>query len=142
MANLPTKGFGDIGPENMAAASVERKLFSLTGANLQSTADQSFTKAGSFTTYIISKIIARQASGAVTVACAGGIYTSAAKGGTPLIAAVQVWTNITGSGKIVDATLPAVIGTDAQTATPILSLTTGSTGAATADFIIFGYALD
>lgn len=142
MPNLPTKGFGDIGPENMAPGSVERKLFSLTGANLQSTADQAFTKSGSFTTYVISKVLARQASGAVTIACAGGIYTAASKAGTPLVAAVQVWTNLTGSGKIVDATLPAVIGTDAQTATPIFALTTGSTGAATADIIIFGYALD
>lgn len=142
MPNLPTKGFGDIGPENIAAAAVERQLFSLDGANLQSTADQAFTKRGTFTTYVITKVLARLATGGVTVACAGGIYTAGSKGGTPLVAAVQVWTNLTASGKIVDATLPAVIGTDEQTATPILSLTTGSTAAATANIFIFGYALD
>lgn len=142
MANLPTKGFGDIGAENMALASVERQLFSLSGANMQLTTDQAFTKQGTFTTYVISKVLARQASGGTTVVCAGGIYTAAGKAGSALIAAVQSWINLTATNKIVDATLPAVISTDAQTATPILALTTGSTAAATANFLIFGYALD
>ena len=142
MPNLPTKGFGDVGPENFAVGSCERKLFSITGADMQSTADQALTKAGTFTTYVITKIIARRASGGATVACAGGIYTAATKGGSALVAAAQSWINLSGAGKIVDATLEAVVGTDEQTATPILSLTTGSTAAVTADISVYGYALN
>lgn len=121
---------------------VAAPLFVLRGANLQSTADQAFTKVGVFTNYVITKVLAVTKTGGASVACAGGIYTAAAKGGTPLIAAVQSWVTLTGALKIVDATLAAVLATDAQSATPIFSLTTGSTAAATADLFVFGYVVD
>ena len=117
-------------------------LFVLRGANMQSVADQSFTKVGAFTTYVITKALARRVSGGTSVACAGGIYSAAAKAGSQLIGVAQSWVALTGADKIVDATLPALLGTDAQTATPILSLTTGSTAAATADLFIYGTVVD
>ena len=117
---------------------VVQLLFTKTGADMQSTGDQTFTMQGSVGTYVLTKVVARWASGATTVACAGGIYTAAAKGGSALVAAAQSWINLTGARKIVDGTLAAVVGTDEQTATPILSLTTGSTGAATADLALYG----
>jgi hypothetical protein len=43
---------------------------------------------------------------------------------------------------MVDATVAGVNVTDVQTATPILSLTTGSTAAATADVFLYGYIMD
>ncbi len=135
----PTGAVGPTGPIPIGTNDI---LFSLSGANLQLTTDQAFSKNGSFTTYVITAVIARRASGAVVTSCLGGIYTAATKGGTPLVAATQSWANLTGANKIVEATLAAVNATDAQTATPILSLTTGSTGACTADFTIYGYALD
>lgn len=116
-------------------------LFKLLGANMQSTSDQAFVKQGAFTNYVPVAIIAQQASGGTSVACVGGIYPSASKGGTPIVAAAQSWVTLTTAGVIVNAALASVVGTNAQTATPFLSLTTGSTAAATADFYVFGYVL-
>lgn len=116
-------------------------LFSLLAANMQLTTDQAFTKVTPCNTYAITKVVARWKSGGTTVACAGGIYTAASKTGSALVAAGQSWINLTASGKIVDATVAAVNGTDEQSATPILSLTTGSTGACTADLTIYGVIL-
>lgn len=117
-------------------------LFLLKGANLQSTADQAFSKIGGFTNYVSTLIVGKWASGGASVVCAGGIYTAASKAGSALVAAAQSWVTLTSSGLVVNASLAAVVGTNSQTATPLLSLTTGSTAAATADFYIFGVALD
>lgn len=117
-------------------------LFKLSGADMQSTSDQVFTKIFSGTNYVITNVIAKNVSGGTTVVCAGGIYNAAAKGGSALIAAAQSWINLSVTGKIVNAALAAVLGTDIQTATPVLSLSTGSTAAATADIFIYGLILD
>lgn len=119
-----------------------QKLFVLSGANMQSTADQTFTKVGTFTNYIITHVVARRASGGTTIACAGGIYSAASKAGNAWVAAAQSWINLTGAGKVVNATRAAVADTDQASTTPVLSLTTGSTAAATADFVIYGIPLD
>lgn len=117
-------------------------LFTLAGVNMAvADVDNTFTKLFGGTTYVITSVIAQRASGGTSVACAGGIYTAAAKGGTPLIATVQSWVALTGAGKIVVATNAAVLATDSQTATPILNLTTGSTAAATANLFIYGVVL-
>jgi len=118
------------------------RLFALRAANFQSTSDQTFTKHGGFTNYRITGVTATARSGGATVACAGGIYTAATKGGTALVAAAQSWIGLSATGKMADATLAAVNGTDIQTATPILSLTTGSTAAVTADVFVYGYIMD
>lgn len=125
--------WGDINP---------RPLFVLRNANMQSTADQQFTKAGNFTTYVPRRILAKRVSGGTSVACAGGIYTAASKGGDALVAVGQSWVALTGAGKMVDSTIAAVALTDSHTQTPYLSLTTGSTAAATADLFIFGDIID
>ena len=117
-------------------------LFVLRSANMQSTADQAFSKLFSGTRYVITKVTALRKTGGTSVACAGGIYTEAAKAGSMLVDVTQSWVALTGAEKIVSATLPALIGTDAQTATPYLSLTTGSTAAATADLFIHGVCVD
>jgi hypothetical protein len=118
------------------------RLFALRAANFQSTSDQTFTKHGGFTNYRITGVTAVARSGGATVACAGGVYTAATKGGTALVAAGQSWLGLSATGKMTDATLAAVNGTDIQTATPILSLTTGSTAAVTADVFVYGYIMD
>jgi hypothetical protein len=111
-------------------------LFKLSGANLQLTTDQAFTKIYGGTNYAINQIIARQRTGGASIACAGGIYDAATKGGNALVAAAQVWVTLA-SGVIVNAALGAAL-TVVGSATPILSLTTGSTAACTADFYIYG----
>jgi hypothetical protein len=112
-------------------------LFRLSGANLQSTSDQLFTKFYSGSAYFVTQIIARQRSGAASIACAGGIYDAAAKGGNALVAAAQSWVTLA-SGVIVSATLATLVGTTLLSNIPRLSLTTGSTAACTADFYILG----
>ena len=119
-----------------------RLLFIVRGADFQSTADQAFLKCGTFTTYTVDRVIGRRVSGGASVACTGGIYTGASKTGNQLVASTQSWLGMSGASKIQDATLAAIVATDTHTATPILSLTVGSTAAVTADVYIFGLILD
>jgi hypothetical protein len=117
---------------------VPQLLFKLAGANLQSTSDQPFSLAAySGSNYVVTNIIARQRTGGASVTCAGGIYDAAAKGGNAIVLAAQSWVTLA-SGVMVTAALATLTGTTLLAATPILSLTTGSTAACTADFYIFG----
>lgn len=126
---------------SIPAINIQQELFELRNANMQLTTDQQFIKQFAGTNYVITKIVAVRASGGTTVACAGGIYTAASKAGSALVAAAQSWINLSGANKIVDATLAALIATDLQSATPYLSLTTGSTAAATANIVIYGIVI-
>jgi hypothetical protein len=119
-------------------ASALCQLFTLTGANLNSTADQQFTKTGAFAKYLITHIVARGISGDALIA-AGGIYPAASKAGTAIVAAGQLWAAISAADKVLALTLAALAS--AQTATPYLSLTTAAGAAATADVLIFGLVL-
>lgn len=113
-------------------------LWSLIGANMNTTADQALTKAFAFTNYVIDRILVTNASTSLSLA-AGGIYTAASKGGTAVVAAVQLYSGLTAGGLIVPLT---IANTDLRTgASLFLALTTGQGGAATADVRIFGYAL-
>lgn len=121
-----------------------RVLFRLISANMNSTADQAFTKLGTFTNYVVSLgggAFARVVnSSANLTTAAGGIYDAASKGGNALVAASATYSTLTGSslGANLTATAPAI---GVLTAIPILSLTTGQGSAATADFYIFGVPL-
>lgn len=115
-----------------------RLLFSLTGANMNTTADQALTKAFSFTNYVIDKIIVTNASTSLTLA-AGGFYTGASKSGTTIVAAAQVYSGLTGSTLIVNPTL--ALNAVQSAATLFLALTTGQGGAATSDVYVMGVAL-
>src|ERR1700686_2826344 len=96
-------------------------LGSLTGANLNSTADQAVTIAAG--KYILRRIVVTNASGAPSLAV-GGIYTAASKGGTPVVAATQVFSALTSAGVSLDLTLAAgAIGAALTAAQLFLSLT-------------------
>lgn len=127
-------------PPSVPAINIQDLLFKLSGANMQITTDQAFTKIYSGSAYQVQSIIARQRTGAASVVCAGGIYDAASKGGNAMVAAAQSWVTLA-SGVIVLATLAAVTGTVLLTNTPILSLSTGSTAACTADIYVFGIDL-
>lgn len=127
-------------PPSVPAVNIQDLLFKLSGANMQSTADQVFTKVYTGSAYQVQSIIARQRTGAASVACTGGIYDAASKGGNAMVANTQIWVTLA-SGIIVLATLAALTGTTLLTNTPILSLSTGSTAACTADIYIFGIDL-
>ncbi len=114
-------------------------LGALKGANMNVTTDQAI--AIPWAKYIVRRITFVNPSTSLTLA-AGGVYTAASKGGTAIVAAAQVYSGLTGATKFIDATLAALLGTDALTvATLYLSLTTAQGGAATADCYIFGDVL-
>jgi len=116
-------------------------IFVKRGADMQSTTDQAFAKQFAGTNYRITDIIARQKTGGASVVCAGGIYDAAGKGGNALVATAQSWVALAAAVPVVP-TLAAVVGAALLSGTPILSLTTGSTAACTADIFIFGYPID
>ncbi len=116
-------------------------LFSLLGVDMTTTTDHAFTKIFSGTNYMVTHVVATRVSGAASVTCVGGIYTAASKGGDALVAATQSYVTLA-SGIIVNAVLAAIAGTASHSATPILTLTTGSTAACSANVYIFGVCID
>jgi hypothetical protein len=126
---------GAIPPNNVA-----QRLFVLRGANMAITTDQAFTKIFSGTLWDPQTIVANWKSGAFNTACAGGVYMAASKGGTVVVPASQSWAGLTGANTQVNAAIQAFTAT--FSATPILSLTTGNTGALTCDIFIYGFCLD
>lgn len=116
-------------------------LFVKRSADMQSTSDQIFTKLFNGTTYKILDIIGIRKTGAASVACLGGVYDAASKGGNPVVAATQSWVTLAANVNV-SATLAALVSTALLSGIPYLSLSTGSTAACTADFFIFGYCVD
>ena len=151
-ALLTTPEAGVVEPDSvgnlyMTNSSAKRKpltqqyvLASLLGADFNVTTDQAITiPAGR---WIVRKIVVDNASISLTTA-AGGIYTATSKGGTAIVAATQVYSALTASGKFLDLTLAAGMATDILTATTIyFSLTTAQGAAATGDIFIIGDRLD
>lgn len=115
-------------------------LFKLSNANMQSTADQKFSRLFDGTTYAVTSIFARQRSGSTSVTCLGGIYDSPSKGGSAIVTSLQTWIPLA-SGLLITVTLAALTGTNVLTDTPYLSLTTGSLTSCLADIYIFGVDL-
>lgn len=116
---------------------INRRMFSLIGANMNVTTDQVLLADFTSTKYIIDRILVTNASASLTLA-AGGIYTAASKGGVAVVAAAQLYSGLTASGLVLPLTIAS---TDARTTGLFLSLTTAQGGAATADVHVFGYAL-
>ncbi len=119
----------------------EQLLFVLRSADMQLNTDQQLVKQFTGTQYRITDVVGVRKTGAASVTCAGGIYTAASKGGTPLVANTQDWVSLA-SSVIVTATKEAAVNTTILTTTPYLSLTTGSTAACTADIFVYGYIID
>lgn len=118
-----------------------QSLFVIRGANMAIATDQQFTKLFAGTNYRITDIIAVRKTGAASVACLGGIYDAASKGGNAIVAVGQSWVTLAASVNVAPA-LAAIVSTALLSATPYLSLSTGSTAACTADIFIFGYCVD
>ena len=116
-----------------------RLLWSLIGANMNTTADQAFAKAFGFSTFQIERIRVVNASTSLTLA-AGGIYGGAGKTVT-LVAAGQLYSGLTGGTLGLDLTaLPLILGNQSLAAL-YLSLTLGQGAPATADFYVYGWGL-
>ncbi len=118
----------------------QRVLASLRGANFNVTTDQAFVIPAGITKFLITGINVTNASLSLTLA-AGGVYTVAAKGGTVLVLAAQLYSALSASTILLPLTLVAVANTTALTAAPFFSLTTAQGAAATADIYLVGIDL-
>lgn len=123
------------------AANITQNLFVLRAANMTLTTDQAFTKLFTGTNYVVTNVVAVTKSGAFGIACLGGVYTAASKAGDAVVAAAQAWAGLTALGLTVMVSAANIIQKQ-ETATPFLSLTTGNTGALTADLFIQGVVTD
>lgn len=119
-----------------------RTLFRLVAADMTLTTDQVFVKLFAGSRYVVTDVVGQRISGAFGVACSGGIYTGAAKTGLVLLSAAQTWAALTGADTAQFAAMSNVLQTSVFTATPLLSLTTGNTGALVADILICGIVVD
>ena len=117
------------------ASSTAQLLFQFLGANHAITTDQTFTKVFSGTIWTPLSITDTWVSGAFNTACAGGIYTAAAKGGTAIVAAGQSYAALTGAGTALNA---AIAASGPFSVTPIFSLTTANSAALTGNLFIWG----
>ena len=87
---------------------------------------------------MVTQIVARQRTGAASVACLGGVYDGAGKTGNVFVLATQSWLAMA-AGVIVNAVLTALTTATNLSNVPFLSLTTASTSACTADIFIYGW---
>jgi hypothetical protein len=108
----------------------------LKGVNMNITTDNTVPlQANSF---ILRRIVMTNASISLTTA-AGGIYTAAAKGGTAVVAAAQVYATLTAPSVSLDLTIAAAGLNVVLSGTSLfLNLTTAQGAAATADLYIYG----
>lgn len=114
----------------------------LKSANMNITTDNIIPiNVASAAKYTVSSILVTNASTNLTTA-AGGVYPAASKGGTPLVAAVQVYTALTTATSLLSLTLAAAATNQTYTAANLfLNLTSGQGVAATADIYVFGIPL-
>lgn len=111
-------------------------LFSLKGANFNTTADQLLTP--TFTgLWRAKRFVISNASISLTTA-AGGFYPAASKGGTALVASGQAYSALTTALLAMEATLNAAAAVQPSGTPLYLALTTGQGGAATADVRVYG----
>ncbi len=113
-------------------------LASATGLSLATTADQAIPIGTGITKYLVTGIVFTNAS-VTPVLAAGAIYTAAAKGGSALFTAAQVYTALTSA--IVPLQPTITLATTQTAATLYLALTTANVAACTVDVYVFGYNL-
>jgi len=113
-------------------------LGKLVGANMNVTTDQAI--AISAAKYRITRITVTNASASLTLA-AGGVYPAAAKGGTAIVAAGQLYTALTVALLALDLTLAVASTVYSAVPSIFFSLTTAQGAAATADIYIYGDVL-
>lgn len=111
---------------------------SLRGANFNTTADQAIAIRSGISVFQITGIAVTNCSTSLTLA-AGGFYPTTGKGGTPIIAAVQAYSSLTGASVLLSPTIAATpLVTRYSISNIYLSLTTAQGSAATCDVYVIG----
>jgi len=114
-------------------------LGKLLGANLNTTSDQAIYLISS--NYVVTHVVVTNAS-ATPANAQGGIYTGANKTGSTVTSSAQTYTTLTTATIYLYSTL-GLSGTNRLTAPVVyLSLGVAEGSALTADFYLFGFALD
>jgi len=124
--------------ENIGISNPMQVLYRLTSANMNTTADQAWTKLHSGTAYTINAIRGRNGSIDLTGAI-GGIYTGAGKTGIVLVLASQAYSAFTASTKGANLSSLTNEALARLTADPIFALSTARGLAATMDLEIIGW---
>lgn len=131
-------GSAFVTPSGAPLIGTQQVLWSMIGANMNITTDQAFLKLFSFNNHTIEYFLATNASASLTAAI-GGIYTSTAKGGSALVAAVQVFSALTNNLALLKPTL--AISALRTNPAMYLSLTVPQGSAATCDLYAIGVPL-
>jgi hypothetical protein len=135
-------------------AASQKVLASIRGANFNTTTDQALLIPPAITAFQLTGIVVTNASISLTTA-AGGFYPAVAKGGTPIVANTQVYSALSSSDKLLQATLASFGSTTRFSASNLgyslvlgynyltiyLSLTTAQGAIATADVYAVGIDL-
>lgn len=117
---------------------LQRVLGTLRGANFNSVADQPISITSSITTFQVTSIVVTNCSASLTTA-AGGFYPTTAKGGTPIVAAIQAYTALTATTVVLPLTVAATPLVTRYTVSIVyLSLTIAQGAPATCDVYVIG----
>lgn len=120
---------------------MQRVLGTLRGANFNSVADQPIVIPASITAFQIASIVVTNCSASLTTA-AGGFYPTTAKGGVPIVAAIQAYTALTAATVLLPVTVAATpLVTRYVVSTVYLSLTIAQGAPATCDVYVIGVDL-
>jgi|ERR1700688_1660353 len=116
-------------------------ISSLRGANFNVTTDQAIAIPAQVSAFSITQIVVTNCSVSMTLAV-GGFYPTTAKGGTPIVAATQIYSALTASTLLLGTTIAATPLVTRYTLSNIyLSLTTAQGAAATCDVYVIGVDL-
>lgn len=132
----------DAGPNPFS----QRVLATLLSANFNDTGDQPIALPDTLICFQLTGIIVARPTGSLTLA-AGGFYTEASKGGTPIVAAAQTYAALNANTKLMQPTLTAYAASQAFTRAQLpdwavyLSLTTAQGSDYTADVYLLGVEL-
>ena len=128
-------------PTAATPSGVQRVLGSLRGANFNSTADQAIPIPSTISAFTISQILVTNCSVSLTLAV-GGFYPTTSKGGTPIVAATQIYSSLTSASVLLPATIAATpLITRYSIGNVYFSLTTAQGTAATCDIYVVGVDL-
>lgn len=123
---------------NNTVTGAQRVLCSIRAANMNITTDQVCTIPAAVTAWAPTSLLVTNCSATPTLAV-GGFYPAASKGGTPMVAATQVYSSLTTSALILAPALAGGIATNRYTVnSTYFSLMTGAGGASLCDVYLIG----
>lgn len=127
---------------NPTAVGMTRRLCKITSANMNVTTDQACAIPAAITAWAPTAIWVTNCNATLAGGlAAGGFYTAASKGGTAIVAAVQVYTGLTTATIILPLTIATGLTTRFTVASAFFSLTVANGSAVTCDVYLLGQDL-